>query len=341
MSQKVLSIIVPTYNMEMYLSYCMDSFLIEIIRDKLEVIIVNDGSNDKSLDIAKDYVLNYPDVFKLIDKKNENYGSCINAALPVATGEYVKVVDADDSVDTQNLDKFISFLNEHDVDLVLSDFVLVDENRSEIQYISYNWGYTIMSMKEICVTERFKDMEMHAVTYRRELLLKSGYHQTEGVSYTDQQWIFSPMAYVKEVAVFNKPVYRYLVGRVGQTIDPKVKIKKMAERTTMVLDMIVQYENLSQNVCSEIKSYLDARIRPNVQDIYVTYFSNSSKIDKEIICQFDENFKNKAPLFYENIEVMNKYIKIWRNIYYLVFIERLFCEFFGFFLKIKILFQKR
>ena len=58
MSQKVLSIIVPTYNMEKYLSYCMDSFLIEKNRDKLEVIIVNDGSKDKSLDIAKDYVLN-------------------------------------------------------------------------------------------------------------------------------------------------------------------------------------------------------------------------------------------------------------------------------------------
>lgn len=337
MSQKVLSIIVPTYNMEKYLSYCMDSFLIEKNRDKLEVIIVNDGSKDKSLDIAKDYVLNYPDVFKLIDKKNENYGSCINAALPVATGEYVKVIDADDSVDTQNLDKFISFLNEHDVDLVLSDFVLVDENRSEIQYISYNWGYTIMSMKEICVTERFKDMEMHAVTYRREMLMKSGYHQTEGVSYTDQQWIFSPMAYVKEVAVFNKPVYRYLVGRVGQTIDPKVKIKKMAERTTMVLDMIVQYENLSQNVCSEIKSYLDARIRPNVQDIYVTYFSNSSKIDKEIICQFDESYKDKAPISYKYMSCITWYIRIWRSLSTYFLLEKLFCRFFSILLKAKLL----
>lgn len=337
MSQKVLSIIVPTYNMEKYLSYCMDSFLIEKNRDKLEVIIVNDGSKDKSLDIAKDYVLNYPDVFKLIDKKNGNYGSCINAALPVATGEYVKVIDADDSVDTQNLDEFISFLNEYDVDLVLSDFVLVDENRSEIQYISYNWGYTIMSMKEICVTERFKDMEMHAVTYRREMLMKSGYHQTEGVSYTDQQWIFSPMAYVKEVAVFNKPVYRYLVGRVGQTIDPKVKIKKMAERTTMVLDMIVQYENLSQNVCSEIKSYLDARIRPNVQDIYVTYFSNSSKIDKEIICQFDESYKDKAPISYKYMSCITWYIRIWRSLSTYFLLEKLFCRFFSILLKAKLL----
>lgn len=336
MSQKVLSIIVPTYNMEKYLSYCMDSFLIEKNRDKLEVIIVNDGSKDKSLDIAKDYVLNYPDVFKLIDKKNGNYGSCINAALPVATAEYVKVVDADDSVDTHNLDEFISFLNEHNVDLVLSDFVLVDENRSEIQYISYNWGYTIMPMKEICVTERFKDMEMHAVTYRREMLMKSGYHQTEGVSYTDQQWIFSPMAYVKEVAVFNKPVYRYLVGRVGQTIDPKVKIKKMSERTKMVLDMIVQYENLSRNVCSEIKSYLDARIRPNVQDIYVTYLVNPRKINKDIILLFDKKFAFYACNIYRDFGRHNLYIRIWRSIVKISIIEFVFCKLFSFFLLVKL-----
>ena len=111
MSQKILSIIVPTYNMEKYLSYCLDSFLIDKNRDKLEVIIVNDGSKDRSLDIAKEYVSRAADVFRVIDKKNGNYGSCINAALPVVNAKYVKVVDSDDSVDTVHLDEFITFLS--------------------------------------------------------------------------------------------------------------------------------------------------------------------------------------------------------------------------------------
>lgn len=186
MSQKILSIIVPTYNMEKYLAYCMDSFLIHKNLSKLEVLIVNDGSTDNSLDIAKKYVSRADDVFKIIDKKNGNYGSCINAALPVATAKYVKVVDADDSVNTDNLDDFLSFLSENDVDLALSDFTLVNEDRIETKKISYNFGNSLIPMEQICSTERFKDMEMHAVTYRRDLLLNYGYTQTEGVSYTDQ-----------------------------------------------------------------------------------------------------------------------------------------------------------
>lgn len=326
MSQKVLSIIVPTYNMEKYLTYCMDSFLIHKNLNKLEVLIVNDGSTDKSLEIARRYVSRAGDVFKIIDKKNGNYGSCINAALPVATAKYVKVVDADDSVNTGNLDDFVSFLAEHDVDLALSDFTLVNEERMETKKISYNFGKSILPMEQICSTDRFKDMEMHAVTYRRELLLSSGYFQTEGISYTDQQWIFSPMATVKTVGIFNRPVYQYLIGRAGQTVDPAVKIKKMADRIKCVLDMTIQYEKLHTQVSPAVKAYLDARIRPNVQDIYLTYFTHTSKIDKALIREFDRKFKAYAPFLYQYIHSLNLHIRLWRRIARYPLLEKIFCK---------------
>lgn len=326
MSQKVLSIIVPTYNMEKYLAYCMDSFLIHKNLNKLEVLIVNDGSTDKSLDIARKYVSCAEDVFKIINKKNGNYGSCINAALPVATAKYVKVVDADDSVNTENLDDFVSFLAEHDVDLALSDFTLVNEDRIETKKISYNFGKSLIPMEQICSTNRFKDMEMHAVTYRRELLLSSGYSQTEGISYTDQQWIFSPMATVKTVGIFNRPVYKYLIGRVGQTVDPAVKIKKMVDRIKCALDMAIQYERLYQKVSPAVKAYLDARIRPNVQDIYLTYFTNTSKIDKALIREFDRKFKVNAPFLYQYINSLNLHIRLWRRIAQYPILEKIFCK---------------
>lgn len=338
MFQKILSIIVPTYNMEKYLSYCMDSFFIHKNLSKLEVLIVNDGSTDRSLDIAKEYASRAGDVFKIIDKGNGNYGSCINAALPVATAKYVKVVDADDSVNTENLDDFVSFLSENDVDLALSDFVLVDENRIETKKISYDFGKSLIPMEQICATERFKDMEMHAVTYRRELLLKSGYVQTEGISYTDQQWIFAPMSTIKTVGIFNRPVYKYLVGRAGQTVDPVVKIRKMADRTKCVLDMAVQYEKLFKKVTPVVKSYLDARIRPNIQDIYLTYFSNTSKIDKTMIEEFDKRFKEIAPSLYNYIGLLNLHIRLWRRIAGCTILETVFCKCFTVMLWIKLSF---
>lgn len=335
MSQKILSIIVPTYNMEKYLSYCLDSFLIDKNRDKLEVIIVNDGSKDRSLEIAKEYVSRAADVFRVIDKKNGNYGSCINAALPVVNAKYVKVVDADDSVDTVHLDEFITFLSENDVDLALSDFVLVDEDRVEFKHISYGWGKSLMRMKEVCVTGRFKDMEMHAVTYRAELLPRIGYRQTEGISYTDQQWIFAPMSVVETVGVFNKSVYRYLVGRSGQTIDPKVKIKKMADRTKYVLDMIALYDKLCQSVGPEVKSYLDARIFPNIKDIYITYFTNSSLVNRNLIQDFDIQFKKYSYVLYQHVGQLNIYIRFWRQIARYSVVNSAFCRLFNVLLGLK------
>ena len=94
--EKIISIIVPTYNMEKYLKNGLDSLIISERKERVEVIVVNDGSKDRSLEIAAEYVEKYPSVFRLIDKPNGNYGSCINAALKIASGKYIKIMDADD-----------------------------------------------------------------------------------------------------------------------------------------------------------------------------------------------------------------------------------------------------
>ena len=117
--EKVLSLIIPTYNMEKYLKKCLDSLIVENM-DLLEVLVVNDGSKDNSSKIAHEYEEKYPNTFRVIDKENGNYGSCINRGLAEAKGKYVKVLDADDCFDVNNFNKYLSFLQENDVDLVLN-----------------------------------------------------------------------------------------------------------------------------------------------------------------------------------------------------------------------------
>ena len=76
---KILTVIVPSYNMEAYLPKCLGSLIIddkELLR-KLEVIVVNDGSKDRTSEIAHKFETKYPGVFRVIDKKNGHYGSCI------------------------------------------------------------------------------------------------------------------------------------------------------------------------------------------------------------------------------------------------------------------------
>ena len=84
---KTLSVIIPSYNMEEYLPYCLDSILIESVLSRLEVVVVNDGSNDSTSRIAHEYEMKYPDTVVVIDKSNGNYGSCINAGLNISSGD--------------------------------------------------------------------------------------------------------------------------------------------------------------------------------------------------------------------------------------------------------------
>ena len=107
---KLLSVIIPAYNMEAFLPQCVESIIRTTSRTLVEVVIVNDGSEDKTLRIAQQFVDKYPDTVRLIDKENGNYGSTINAALPVVQGEYVKILDADDRFEGSLLASFLTFL---------------------------------------------------------------------------------------------------------------------------------------------------------------------------------------------------------------------------------------
>ena len=96
--------------MEKYLDKCLTSLIVS--DDKmplLEVLVINDGSKDRSSEIAHSYEQKYPQTFRVIDKENGNYGSCINRGLKEATGKYVKVLDADDWFDTNNLSNVMFF----------------------------------------------------------------------------------------------------------------------------------------------------------------------------------------------------------------------------------------
>lgn len=322
-TNKLLSIIIPTYNMEQYLRYCLDSLLIKENFEVLEVLVINDGSKDSSSIIAHEYANRYPTVFRVIDKENGNYGSCINRGLKEAKGKYIKVLDADDSFDTTHFEEFVSFLLSTDVDLVLSDFAIVNEVRIITEYHRYEFeSEAELQIDDICTTPIFKDMQMHAVTYRRQLLVDMGYHQTEGVSYTDQQWIFIPMVRVESVRIFNKHVYLYLLGREGQTMSPKVKQKNILHIIPCVYGMLEAYNCFEKEMTMPIKEYLNTRLIPFTKEVYVTVLTNYSNESKTALVEFDNGIKKLNNTFYEFIgskEVSSflgfRYIDYWRRKY--------------------------
>ena len=131
---KLLSIIIPSYNMEALLPRCLDSLLASGSKEAFEAIVVNDGSTDGTLDVAMSYRDAHPECIRVIDKPNGNYGSTVNAALPEARGKYVKILDADDEFLPGSLASFIEALSGTDADMAVTHFAIYLSLRNKGSY---------------------------------------------------------------------------------------------------------------------------------------------------------------------------------------------------------------
>ena len=171
--QKILTITIPSYNVEAYIVATLDTMVTINNLDLLEILVVNDGSKDNTVAVAQQYVDKYPNSVRIIDKENGGHGSTINAGIREATGKYFKVVDADDWVDTENLDLLIEYLQETDVDNVLSPYykVFVDENSSILNIEEYN-EFTKVQKRKIYQADDFfitigQTVGMHTITIKK------------------------------------------------------------------------------------------------------------------------------------------------------------------------------
>ena len=309
---KLLTIVIPTYNMEAYLNRCLDSLLISDEQMQLlEVLVINDGSKDKSSAIAHEYEAKYPNTFRVIDKENGNYGSCVNCGLKEASGKYIKVLDADDWFDTIVFAEFIIVLQNTNADLIISDFSEVDENGN----ITKEHKYKIENSEMIDMNPQLFDMWMHAVTYRTDNLRSIGYQQTEGISYTDQEWIFYPMVTIKSIKGFDQSLYQYLVGRAGQTIDMNVWYRNMSHEIKTLKNRILLFASITDY--GYAKKYLQTRLEWVALLVYrraLLYFCDNS------IVELDHFIKDKDNYLYNYLETSDarrdmsyKFVELWRK----------------------------
>lgn len=228
--EKLLTVCVPTYNMEALLGRCLDSFILDQeYMDKLQILVVNDGSKDNSSNIGHEYEERYPNTFKVIDKPNGNYGSCINAALKVATGKYFRICDSDDRYENANLKEYITLLQSSSADIVFSLHYILNfdssinqkmdavpvENGKEMNISAIDWSENKY--------ERYR--AMHCIAVKTRNLTSHNYVQTEGISYTDTQFVFYSILYSETCVFFDKPIYYYYLGREGQTMALSSMIK--------------------------------------------------------------------------------------------------------------------
>lgn len=317
--EKQLTLIIPTYNMEKYLRVCLDSLIIGEDQVNLEVLVINDGSKDTSSAIAHEYEEKYPETFRVIDKENGNYGSCINRGLKEATGRYVKILDADDYFDNTALKALMQKIPTINTDLILTDNTIFGDNNISKKYYGFELP-TDKALDFVNYCDKIKGcIQMHNVTYKRDIFNRFDYHQTEGISYTDMEWIFAPMARVKTFVYLSLPLYKYLIGREGQTISPEQIRRSSGQALKLANDMLTMYREVGE-VPSAIHNYLYFRLTRQIKSLYRTFLTESPGLELEGIASFDKRLKTELPDLYSECGriTMGPFIRIhyvdyWRR----------------------------
>lgn len=130
-----VSIIVPVYNVENYLAKCLDSLIVQSL-DDIEILVVNDGSKDRSEEIIQQYAQKYPEKIKAFSKKNGGLSDARNFGIAHASGDYIGFVDSDDYVTNTMFEEMFSLAEKHQAKIVVCNIQKVDENGKIIQKLT-------------------------------------------------------------------------------------------------------------------------------------------------------------------------------------------------------------
>lgn len=308
---KILTIIVPAYNMEKYLDRCLSSLIVsEVLMSRFEVLVINDGSKDKTSEIAHQYEQDFPETFRAIDKDNGHYGSCINRGLAEAKGTFIKVLDADDAFDNQFFREYLEYLGTDIIheraDVIISDYSEVSTKGILISTISYSRHNQAFSKKELTPND-IMAWFIHGLTYRTTMLQKHNYRQTEGVSYTDLEWSYIPMAWASTLFSFDRPLYLYSKGIENQSVSYSIHAKNLWMEIVVLKRILSYYRNVTCSSAKNKDSFLQDRLIIIIEQFYQLCLLTLRKYNPplESLRDLDFCFKTTCP---EEYSITNRYI---------------------------------
>jgi len=247
MSQKLLTLVVPSYNVENYIRRCLDT-LVQGGED-IEVIVVNDGSKDNTAKIAQEYVDAHPEMVSLVSKTNGGHGSTINTGLGIATGEYFYVVDSDDWLNVEALHTLIDTIKETkkknlSVDLFLVNYVYEHVEDNTHNAVNYKNSLPVNKVFTWADTKKFdfaQFLMLHSTVQKTSILRQSGVVLPEHTFYVDNILVYQPLPYFKTMYYIDIDLYRYFIGRIDQSVSHQSMINRIDQYIRVVKTMITSH----------------------------------------------------------------------------------------------------
>ncbi|GHT50673.1 hypothetical protein AGMMS49990_03490 [Endomicrobiia bacterium] len=220
-----VSIIVPVYNVDKYLRKCLDSIVGQTLKDR-EIIIINDGSTDSSLEIIKEYEAKDTSI-KIIDKQNEGYGKTVNKGLDIARGEYIGIVESDDWVEPNMFEKLYNTAKLYNVDIVKSAHYEYNSKNQRMVLSSIPWRNLNKVITPIEESSIFHcGIQVWSYIYRKTFLNRNEirFLETAGASYQDISFNFKVLSLAKSAYFLKDAFVHYRSDSVSSSINSKDKV---------------------------------------------------------------------------------------------------------------------
>lgn len=319
-SKPILSVIIPSYNVQSYIRHTVFSLLDHKNANKLELLIVNDGSKDDTAKIADELVKKYTfgskSLVRVINKENGGHGSTINVGIKEAAGKYIKVVDGDDTVDSEEFSKLIDILETEDSDIILNNYM---EDFAKDNYLNLMKIYTHLKPG---VKYHFDDLcyEDYGFTswgpilscssYKTEMLKNGRFELSEKMFYVDMELNVNVAILCDTITYYDLNIYRYLLGRDGQSVNRKSYTRNYKHHENVCINIIdtyyKHYDILSKSKKNYIENHLILPMLSTQYQICINYH-NKSKPFRE----FNNRLK-KYPHFYNHSKIKIKNVVFHR-----------------------------
>lgn len=308
--EKILSVSIASYNVEKYIRRALDSCCVPEVMDRLEVIVVNDGSTDSTLEIAREYESKYPQTFRVIDKKNGGYGSTVNASIRAAAGRYFRLLDGDDWFDRDGLIAFIEDLSEAKEDMVVAQFkrVFEEDGHEELRDEAEDIKEKTVRFDSLGDHEWFT---MHAVTYRTKILQDNSIRLTEHCFYTDQEYDLLPLPYVETVRIFPGVVYCYRIGRGEQSVSPEGLEKHYNDQTIVLKRLYSIYPDVGKKRTAKDQYIFNYFVLRTFLQIKVYFVISKSNRHRQELINFLHYVRREQPLIYKELRRTSKVLNIF------------------------------
>ena len=262
---KLLTFAIPCYNSEAYMEKCIESILPG--GEDVEILIVDDGSKDRTAEIADRYEREYPTICRAIHQENGGHGEAVNAGIRNATGLYFKVVDSDDWVDQEAYMQILNKLRElaggeTQLDMLLANYVYEKEGAKHKKVMRQAGVPTdrLFTWSDVRHFHKGHYILMHSVIYRTKLLRECGLELPKHTFYVDNIYVYKPLPNVRTMYYMDVDFYRYFIGRDDQSVNEKVMISRIDQQikvNKIMIDDVDLYKVSNPNCRQYMFNYLE------------------------------------------------------------------------------------